>query len=165
MLFRSAALDAIRPDREIEKKVFARDDLREDWRGEQPIAILHGAHPLDGVAAKMLRQVLTKHGLAARTLPLAEAGQTTPEDAKGVALVCLSFIEPLSTLHLRAFSRQVKRRVPQARVMLCIWQKTDKALIEEMHRKLRVDRLVTTTADALDAAATMATAERSEGVG
>ena len=160
-----AALDAIRPDREIEKKVFARDDLREDWRGEQPIAILHGAHPLDGVAAKMLRQVLTKHGLAARTLPLAEAGQTTPEDAKGVALVCLSFIEPLSTLHLRAFSRQVKRRVPQARVMLCIWQKTDKALIEEMHRKLRVDRLVTTTADALDAAATMATAERSEGVG
>jgi len=156
-----AALDTVRPDREVEKVVFAREDLREDWRSEHPVAVLHGNHPLDGAAAKMLRQVLSKHGLSARALPLAEAGQATPEDAKAVALVCLSFIEPLSTLHLRAFSRQVKRRAPQAQVMLCIWQKTDSALLKEWNRKLRVDHLVTTTADALAAAASIATAKRS----
>ncbi|MBK8510446.1 MAG: AI-2E family transporter [Candidatus Competibacter sp.] len=155
-----AALDTVRPDREVEKVVFAREDLREDWRSEHPVAVLHGNHPLDGAAAKMLRQVLSKHGLSARALPLAEAGQATPEDAKAVALVCLSFIEPLSTLHLRAFSRQVKRRAPQAQVMLCIWQKTDSALLKEWNRKLRVDHLVTTTADALAAAASIATAKR-----
>ncbi|MER2528627.1 MAG: AI-2E family transporter [Candidatus Competibacter denitrificans] len=154
-----AALDTIRADREIEKMVFSRDDLREAWRGEYPVAILHGAHPLDGAAAKMLKQVLTKHGLAAQVLPLTEAAETPPEQAKTVALVCLSFIEPLSTLHLRAFSRQVKRRAPQAQVMLCIWQKTDEAIIREWRRKLRVDRLVTTTVDALDAAAAMASAK------
>ncbi|MBL8258693.1 MAG: AI-2E family transporter [Candidatus Competibacteraceae bacterium] len=154
-----AALDTVRPEREAEKVVLARDDLGENWRGDYPIAILHGAHPLDGAAAKMLQQVFTKHGLPARALPLAEAARATPEDAKAVALVCLSFIEPLSTLHLRAFSRQVKRHAPQAQVMLCIWQKTDDALIKEWRRKLRVDRLVTTTADALDAAASIATAK------
>lgn len=154
-----AALDEVRPDREVEKVVLARGDLREDWQSEYPVAILHGNHPLDGAAAKMLQQVLSKHGLPARALPLAEADRVTPEEARAVALVCLSFIEPLSTLHLRAFSRQVKRRAPQAQIMLCIWQKTDEALIREWRRKLRADHLVTTTADALDAAAGIATAK------
>ena len=155
-----AALETIRADRGIEKVVFTRDDLREDWRAEYPIAILHGGHPLDGAAAKMLGQVFTKHGLAARVRSLAEAAETTPEEAKGVALVCLSFVEPLSTLHLRAVSRQVKYRVPRAKVMLCIWQKTDEALLQQWRRKLRVDHLVITTADALDAAAAMAVVNR-----
>jgi len=160
-----AALDTIRADRAIEKRVFTQDDLRESWRGEPPIAILYGSHPLDGVAAKMLQQVLTWHGLAARALPLRESSQASPEAAKGVALICLSFIEPLSTLHLRAFSRQVKRRAPQAQVILCIWQKTDEALLKEWRRKLRVEHLVTTTADALDAAASLAVAKQPDNIG
>ncbi|MER2528158.1 MAG: AI-2E family transporter [Candidatus Competibacter denitrificans] len=151
-----AALETIRADREIEKKVFTAEDLREEWRTPQPVAILHGNHPLDGAAAKMLGQVLTKHGLTARVWPLAEAAEINPEAAGTVALVCLSFIEPLSTLHLRAFSRQVARRAPQAKVMLCIWQKTDESILKEWRRKLRVGHLVTTTADALDAAAKLA---------
>ena len=151
-----AALETIRADREIEKKVFTAEDLREEWRTPQPVAILHGNHPLDGAAAKMLGQVLTKHGLTARVWPLTEAAEINPEAARTVALVCLSFIEPLSTLHLRAFSRQVARRAPQARVMLCIWQKTDESILKEWRRKLRVGHLVTTTADALDAAAKLA---------
>lgn len=151
-----AALNTVRPDRQIERVIFKREDLREGWQSEYPVAILHGDHPLDGAAARMLRQVLTKHGLPAKVLPLSEAVEVTPEAAKTVALVCLSFIEPLSTLHLRAFSRQVKHHAPQARVMLCIWQKTDEALLKEWSRKLRVDYLVTTTSDALAAAASMA---------
>ena len=153
-----AALETIRPDRDREKVVLAREALPKTWRGAWPVAVLHGAHPLDGAAAQMLGQVFTRHGLAARVAPLAEVAQPTAEEAQGVALVCLSFVEPLSTLHLRAFSRQVKRRAPQARVMLCIWQKTDAALLQDWRRKLRVDRLVTTTADALDAAVALASA-------
>ena len=160
-----AALETIRADREIQKIVFTQQDLREEWRSKHPVAIIHGGDPLDGAAAKMLQQVLTKHGLAARVWAPAEATHITPEDAEGVALVCLSFIEPLSTLHLRAFSRQVKRLAPQARVMLCIWQKTDDALIKEWRRKLRVDHLVTTTVDALDAAASLAAVQRPTRIG
>ena len=157
-----AALDAVRTDRAFEKVVLTRDDLRPEWQSAMPIAILHGAHPLDGAVARMLQQVLVKHGLNAQIWPLAQAAeQVTPEQAENVALVCLSFLEPLSTLHLRAFSRQVSRRAPQAQVMLCIWQKTESTLLQEWRRKLRVDRLVTTTADALDAALTMAAAKRS----
>lgn len=156
-----AALESIRADREVEKRVSTQNDLRENWRSAQPIAILYGSHPLDGGAAKMLRQVFIRHGLAARALPLTAVEQATPEEIKTVALVCLSFIEPLSILHLRTFSRQVKHRAPQAQVMLCIWQKTDEALIQEWRRKLRVDHLVTTTVDALDAAASVATTKHS----
>ena len=154
-----AALETIRADREIEKKVFTADDLRAEWRTPQPVAILYGNHPLDGAAAKMLGQVLTKHGLAARAWPLTEAATISPEEAHGVALVCLSFIEPLSTLHLRAFTRQVTRHAPQAKVILCIWQKTDESILKEWRRKLRVDYLVTTTADAFDAAVKLASAK------
>lgn len=160
-----AALEMIRPDRDIERIVFTSDDLREHWRGEYPIAIVHGAHPLDGAAAKMLQQVLTKRGLRARVLSFEEAEQATAAEVEAVALVCLSFIEPLSTLHLRAFSRQVKRRAPQAKVMLCIWQKTDESLIQEWRSKLRVDYLVTTTADALATTAELAALPRPSATG
>jgi hypothetical protein len=153
-----AAFDAVRPDRDTDKHIFTPEELAPAWQVETPIAVLHGSHPLDGTAALMLAQVLTKHGLKARALPLAEADQVSSAEAREVALVCLSFLEPLSTLHLRAFSLQVKRIAPQARVMLCIWQKTDEALIAELRKKLRVEKLVTTISDALDVAGKMAAA-------
>lgn len=157
-----AALDEVRGDRAFEKVVLTHEELRPEWQGPMPVAILHGAHPLDGAVALMLQQVLIKHGLAAQVWPLTQAAeQTTPEQAQSVALVCLAFLEPLSTLHLRAFSRQVKRHAPQAQIMLCIWQKVEPPLLQEWRRKLRVDRLVTTTANALDAVLSMAAAKRS----
>jgi predicted PurR-regulated permease PerM len=153
-----AAFDLIRPDREADKHIFTRDELAPAWQGKTPVAILFGSHPLDGAAALMLAQVLTKHGLAAQPLPLGEASRVSPVEAGQVVLVCLSFVEPLSTLHLRASSLQVRRIAPQAKVMLCIWQKTDDALIANLRKKLRVENVVTTISDALDVAGRMAVA-------
>jgi hypothetical protein len=145
-----AALESVRLDHEAELRVFQPQDLKPSWRGQTPIAVLYGEHPLDGVAAHMLAQVFSRRGLETRAMPLDRASETSAQDAEGAALVCLSFIEPLSTLHLRAHSIAVRRRAPDAKLMLCIWQEADSALIAELRRKLRVDHVATTMSNALE---------------
>ena len=105
----SAALQRIRPDRTDARLVVEKGQLPPNWRGEHPVAVLHGADPLDPTAAAMLAQVLTKHGLAARVIALSEAAKLGP-DERDFALVCLSFVDPLSTL---AHARQQRRRPPR----------------------------------------------------
>jgi predicted PurR-regulated permease PerM len=145
-----AALESVRLDHESELRSFQPQELKPSWRGQTPIAVLHGEHPLDGVAAHMLAQVFSRRGLAARAMPLDRAAEASAQEAEGTALVCLSFIEPLSTLHLRAYSIAARRRAPDAKVMLCIWQDTHSALIAELRRKLRVDHVATTMSNALE---------------
>ncbi len=156
-----AAFDQVRGERDVDRLLFEPSALAPGWRGDTPIAVLHGNHPLDGLVATMLAQLLGKHGLRAAALPIGDAAQATAAQMRDVALVCLSFVEPLSTLHLRAVSLQVRRAVPQAKVLLCIWQQTDESLLAQLRAKLRVEHVVTTTSDALEAAGKMATAQRS----
>ena len=146
-----AALQRIRPDRTDARLVVEKGQLPPNWRQEHPVAVLHGADPLDSTAAAMLAQVLTKHGLAARVMALEAAAKLGPNE-RDFALVCLSFVEPLSTLHLRASGAAVRRGAPQAKVMLCLWQRTSDGSLAAYAEKLRVDAIVTTISDALDAA-------------
>ncbi len=155
-----AAFDQVRLERDADRRVFEPSELARGWRGETPVAVLHGDHPLDGLVAAMLAQLLTKHGLRAAALPLSDAAQAPVERMQQVALVCLSFVEPLSTLHLRSVSLQVRQAVPKARVMLCIWQQTDAQLVAQLRAKLRVETVATTTSEALEAAGRIATGNR-----
>jgi len=66
--------------------------------------------------------------------------------------VFLSFVEPLSTSQLRAASMAAHRRCPGARVVVVIWQETDADQVAEFATKMKVDRVVTTTSDALEVA-------------
>ena len=147
----AAALQRIRPDRTDARLVVEKGQLPPNWRQDYPVAVLHGADPLDPTAAAMLAQVLTKHGLAARVLALSEAANLGP-DERDFALVCLCFVDPLSTLHMRASSAAVRRGAPNAKIMLCVWQRTGESFLANYAEKLRVDAIVTTISDALDAA-------------
>jgi hypothetical protein len=102
----------------------------------------------------MLAQVLNRHGLGTRHVSLAEMRRNPPsrEDAQDVALVCLSFIEPLSTVHLRQAVRQVHRVAPKARIMVGIWRQRDPAMLQDLKRRVHADALVTTLNSALAAA-------------
>ena len=75
--------------------------------------------------------------------------------AEGVALVVLSFIEPLSTVHLRQAVREVHRVAPKARIMIGIWRQRDPAMLQELQRRIHADALVTTLNKALAAALEM----------
>ena len=97
----------------------------------------------------MVAQLFTKHGLNARVMDIDEAS-THQGDPTGLSLICLSFIEPLSTVHLRLAIMQARRRAPHAEVMLCIWQQRDRQLVDDLVKRVRADAIVTTMADALE---------------
>ena len=145
----SAAMEQVRPDRDISRKVLRKDDLDPSWRASVPILVVAGNHPLDHAVAMMVAQLFTKHGLNARVMDIDEAS-THQGDPTGLSLICLSFIEPLSTVHLRLAIMQARRRAPHAEVMLCIWQQRDRQLVDDLVKRVRADAIVTTMADALE---------------
>jgi hypothetical protein len=150
-----AAFDVIAPDQAAARHIFVAERLKPAWRVPHPVAVLHGDHPLDHAAAMMLGQIFTKYGLPARTMPLTEAADLKPTKTDTPALVFLSFVEPLSTLHLRALQMRVRHAVPKAHVALALWQETDGALKTELQRKTHADAVVTRIAEALQAASDM----------
>ncbi|WP_279480469.1 AI-2E family transporter [Aureimonas sp. SK2] len=153
----AAAVDAAGPDQEVTRIVQRRQDLAPAWRGERPVVCLSGSNALDGAVTAMLAQVLTRHGLRAEAVSLAglQADPPSRADAEGVALVCLSFIEPLSTVHLRQAVRRVHRVAPRARILIGIWRQRDPAMLQELKRRVHADALVTTINGALAAALDM----------
>ncbi|WP_294641626.1 AI-2E family transporter [uncultured Aureimonas sp.] len=153
----AAAVDAAGPDQEVTRIVQRQQDLAPAWRGDRPVVCLSGSNALDGAVTAMLAQVLTRHGLRAEAVSLASLIQNPPsrEDAKGVALVCLSFVEPLSTVHLRQAVRRVHRFAPRARILIGIWRQRDPTMLQELKRRVHADALVTTLNGALAAALDM----------
>jgi predicted PurR-regulated permease PerM len=122
------------------------------WRSNPAVAVVYGDDPLDASAALMLSQTFNRHGLAAKAATFAQAQEANAETIGGVALICLSYVEPLSFLHLRAASLAAHKAAPKAHVMIAIWRDQDAERRAEMVRKLRVDALVSTMNDALMAA-------------
>lgn len=145
----SAAMEQVRPDRDISRKVLQKHDLDPSWQSSIPILVVAGNHPLDHAVAMMMAQLFTKHGLNARVMDMEEAA-THDGDPDGLSLVCLSFIEPLSTVHLRLAIKQARRRAPGAKIMLCIWQQRDRRLVDDLIKRVHADAIVTTMADALE---------------
>ena len=137
-------------------RVLEKNDLQGLWASTVPVRVLHGDHPLDGPTALMLSQVLNNHGLRCEASPLQESFELTPEQRLGTALVFLSFVEPLSTLHIRAYSRHITRHAPQAKLILSIWQQADEALINSLRRKLRMNNVTNTITDSVAAALKLA---------
>ncbi|WP_062210021.1 AI-2E family transporter [Aureimonas sp. AU12] len=153
----AAAVDAAGPDQQITRVVQRAEDLRPEWRGKTPVICISGFNALDQAVTAMLSQVLDRHGLGSRHVTLRELQETPPtaEDAREVALVCLSFIEPLSTVHLRQAVRRVHRVAPKARILVGIWRQRDPAMLRELKRRVHADALVTTLNSALAAALEM----------
>ncbi|WAJ27679.1 AI-2E family transporter [Antarcticirhabdus aurantiaca] len=155
----AAAIDAAGPERPAVPVLTAKGELSADWQASVPVVCVSGTSALDAPVTAMLAQVLTKHGLAARHVTLAELRENRPgrAEADGVALVCLSFLEPLSTVHLRQMVREVHRVAPDAHVLIGIWRQRDESLVQDLNRKVRADGLVTTLTAALARAVEMAT--------
>ncbi|WP_336741172.1 AI-2E family transporter [Aureimonas altamirensis] len=146
-----AAVEAAGPDRASALVVQRPQDLKPEWRVPRPVVCISGNDPLDATVAAMLAQVLTRHGLTAETAAWADLAKNPPSttDASDVRLVCLSFLEPLSTVHLRMMVRQVHRIAPKAHVFVGIWRQRDPAMVAQLATRLHTDALVTTFSAAL----------------
>jgi predicted PurR-regulated permease PerM len=106
--------------------------------GHSPQPVLHSPHglnagavlcvagtgPLDDSAASMLAQLLSKHGLSAKRIesdPSARAA-IAALDPSGIAMVCLSVIEPTGNVgRLRLLVRRLRRRLPKVPILLGFW--------------------------------------------
>lgn len=144
----AAALERIGPD-PIERQVLVAEKLRPAWRTQTPIKIFFGSHMLDPAAAAMLAQVLSRHGLATQIHSWNDAACVSETEIDETALVFLSFVEPLSTLHLRAGSIAVRRRKPGVDIIVCIWQQADQSVLADLGKRLRGVPVVSEIADAL----------------
>ncbi len=147
----AAAVVAAGPDRAGATIMARPEDLRPDWRGEVPILCIAARDTVDDVIAAMLVQVLTKQGLRARLVHTDEVASLAEVGRSGVRLAILSYVEPLSTLHLRYAVRQARRGLPGIKVVLGIWSERDPAMGLSLRRTARADILATTVYGTLSA--------------
>lgn len=110
--------------------------------------VLYSDDPLDSGAAEMLAQALRQRFASVERLSMTdEPGLREAEDA-GADVVCLCFFEPLSAQHMRAATRAARRRASNAAIVLCVWQEAGLRQIADLRRKLHIERIATTVADA-----------------
>ncbi len=94
------------------------------WRGDAPILCVGGRGPLDDAAAAMAAQILAKHGLPSRLAQHeAVARATLPAlDMQDISLIVVSYMEATgSPAHLRSLVRRLRRRAPEAGIILALW--------------------------------------------
>jgi hypothetical protein len=123
-------------------------DLAPDWQTEAPVLCVAGRSPLDEAVAIMLAQLLEKHGLRARVEGV-EAIATTRIlhlETSGVMLVCVSYVDESSAAHMRYTIRRLRRRLPQAKILLGCWMASSE---ETLSDAVKADRLAITMRDML----------------
>jgi predicted PurR-regulated permease PerM len=148
----AAALAAIGPDRQVAGIVLTREDLAPHWRSETPVLCVSSRGPFDEAATLMLSQILGRHGLASQVLSMAaiRAGER-PENPEGLALICFSYLEPVSLSQIRFTVRQARAAVPGVRILVGFWRERDPATLERLRRATSADFLVTSLNEALSA--------------
>ena len=155
----AAAVEAIGPDRAVAGLVRRPEELHPDWQGPTPFLCVAGQGVLDEAVARMLGQLFARHGLQSRVVgPEAVASDDPlPFGADGVALVCFSYLDALSTVHIRLAARRLRRKLPgRPKVMVGLWRQRDPTTLEGLRRATSADLLVTSLHDALAAALAMA---------
>jgi methylmalonyl-CoA mutase cobalamin-binding subunit len=107
---------------------------------------------LDAVAAHMLAQLLGKHGIGARALPW-EATSTANLallDENGVQALFISCLDPRLSSHLRYLVRRLRRKFPEARIVIGFWTQDSVTIRQEAIDGTGVELLVSSLGEALD---------------
>jgi len=124
-----------------------KDDLAQEWQTETPVLCVAGRSPLDEAAALMLAQLLDKHGLHARVEGVEAIASTSifHLETKGVAMVCVSYLDAGSPAHMRYTIRRLRRRLTGTRVLLGCWM----ADADSLYQTAKPDVIAVTLRDAV----------------
>jgi hypothetical protein len=146
-----AAVEGVPVDPCADLPVLQKTDLSPEWRSDTPVLVIAGRTPLDEAAAIMFAQLCNVHGLAAR-VEGAEALTTTNIfrlETSGVALVCLSYLDATHAAHMRYAVRRLRRKLPQARIMIGCWTSPDDAgRLEALRESAKADLFASTLREA-----------------
>lgn len=124
-------------------------------KGDRGEAIcIAGRSGLDEAVTMMLGHILTTQGYIVRLLPSTVLERTAAEKIEGCGtqLVCVCYLVPLSTAHIRLALRRLRHRIPGARMLVGIWRERDPASIEPLRKNISADVLVTNLKEAAAAA-------------
>ncbi|TXM70575.1 AI-2E family transporter [Methylobacterium sp. WL120] len=147
----AAAVAAAGPDRKVAAVVLKPADLAPAWRGAVPVLCVSSRGPFDEAATLMLSQTLDRHGLRSEVMAMsAIRGGARPKDAASLAMICFSYLEPVSLSQIRFTVRQARAAVPGVRVLVGFWGERDPATLDRLRRATSADVLVTTLNDAIE---------------
>jgi hypothetical protein len=143
----AAALESIN-DPISDLPILERSELSPGWQAEAPVLCVAGRGPLDEAIAIILAQLLEKHGLCARVDGVDAIARTNiiNLETSGIAMVCVSYLDGSSPAHMRYTIRRLRRRLPQAQLMLGCWV-ADVALT--LRDTAKADLIASTLRDAL----------------
>jgi AI-2E family transporter len=139
----SSALESVSEDHAREDlPVLTKEDLPPDWRSDSPVLCVAGRSLIDEAAAIMLGQLTTAHGLIAR-VEGPETLSTTNVfrlDTTGVKLVCVIYLNANASAHMRYSVRRLRRKVPNATIILGCWVKDiDAQTLERLRESAKAD--------------------------
>lgn len=98
--------------------------LPPDWRADGAIVCIPGRGQLDDLAASMATQVLRNAGFGVEIAPnvVLGASASLPETFANTRLCCVSVLEEGSSVAgIRYFIRRIQKRMPGARIVVCLW--------------------------------------------
>lgn len=135
-----AAIDASVPMPELPFVI--REGLPAAWQAEHPVLCVAERTDLDEAAALILMQILSKHGLGARVAKKEDIANSGifRLDGDGVALVCISALDDGSPAYTRHVVRKLRRKMPQAIILVCYWMAENRAATKDT---VRADAVVT----------------------
>jgi hypothetical protein len=94
----------------------------------QSVLCIAGRGPFDDLTAAMLGQLLHLHGIHARLEAdsAASSSNIVRLSGEGVIMVCLSSLHlGQSAAHLRHSIRRLRGRIPDAKILVCLWGSED----------------------------------------
>jgi len=144
----AASVDSIRDAEPLDIPVLERDELAQDWQSEAPVLCIAGRTGLDEAAAAMLAQLLSKHGLAARVEgpDALSTANIFRLQTKGIAMTCVSFMNHRSAAQMRYTIRRLRRKLPDAPIVLGCWTEENVSALAET---IKADAVAVTLREAV----------------
>ncbi|GGH06677.1 ABC transporter permease [Alsobacter metallidurans] len=122
----------------------------------RPVVSVGLRNALDDAAAMLFALLSRRRGLRTRVLApeVLTLSNLFRLDLRGVEVICLSVFETSSPVHIRYALRRLKRKAPNATIVVGYWKQDDPEAIEGLREVIAPAQLVTTLAEAVAAAQT-----------
>jgi hypothetical protein len=160
----TSAVESVAEDAPYENlPVLGTSELLPEWQSEHPVLCVAGRSLIDEAAAIMLGQLSTAHGLKAR-VEAAEALSTANIfrlETTGVMIVCLVYLDLSAPAHMRYAVRRLRRKLPQATIILGCWMKDiDVGGLERLRDGARADLMAASLGEAVKLCIELARADK-----
>src|SRR5215210_8490451 len=149
-----SAVETVAEDAPYENlPVLTKTELPQEWQGRHPVLCVAGRSLIDESAAIMLAQLSTAHGLPARLEQIGALSTTNIArlETTGVAIVCLVYMDASGPAHMRYSVRRLRRKLPNATIILGCWMKAlDPAALEQLRDSAKADLVAASLGQALN---------------